>query len=533
MSNYWISIREFGVNNLKFFIKLIVLLFVFTARFAYADSVPVESKLITSTELSQQDMESYIESKIYGKVIIDDSYGQLLSESLIVNYTPIWSTKFYKDKICSGLYWFNCDYNLKGVLEYTGVDLSNESSLFSPSIESISGYKVSYTTIDMSNKSHNVSGGILIPNSNQPLKGVVLFYHYTVLNNQNVPSRFNTDETRLSRTLASSIASDGYAVIMPDYIGQGDDESSVHPYIIYPQVNAISGIYMLKLLAQVRPNISYMKINQKVPFFISGYSEGASYALWAAKILQDNPSYLNNYGFNLSKTVPISGAYNLSNVTLKFLLDKSSLVAESAPYFIQDPRVANFMRPALVGDVLSSYAHYTLHTSESDVFSSKFSECQSCEIKSKSYSISGLLQAPASEITKYKLFYNAAKKTDYGNDDYSVLPLANHDVLNSNEFKKQLIDADIYNWKSTTPIDFLTLENDSVVSRLNSEVAYTAMARQGSSSLNITIIPNQNFKSDGYIPFTDIDIDHGSAIPFMFLLARKSFNESSPYGKNN
>lgn len=493
-----------------------------TSQLTHAEESATESAIINTNELAPQVLESYITTKAYTKVVIDDSYGKLLYESQVVTYQPQQLNKFYKKKICDDVYWFNCSYNLSNLQEYTNVDLDSESGLFTANVESIVGYKVNYTTQDLDNTARNVSGAVLIPSSNKPLKGVVLFYHYTVLNNRNVPSSFGKDETKLSPLMAASLASAGYVVVMPDYIGQGDDESAVHPYILYPQVNALSGIYMLKLIAQLKSDIRYQLVNQKVPVYISGYSEGGAYALWAAKILQDNPRYLTNYGFNLSKAIPISGAYNLSNATFRFLTEESELALTEAPYFVQDKRVANFMRPALVADVMNAYTKYNLQLDASSGLVKEFYACKACGGESGFSNLSEVFSSSKPEFVKYKTLYSSSQVTNYGESNDSVLPLANPDVLSSRGFYQQLISADIYNWKSNVPVDFLTLEHDSVVPRLNSETAYYAMAKQGSSKLNITMVPNQNFKASGYIPFTDINIDHGSGIPFMFLFLRKS-----------
>lgn len=515
------------------FWRWIVVLFITICGFANAESV-VNQASSTAIDIPESVLVSYVTDKIYAKTTIEDKYGTLLSESLVVQYTPQGLTRFLKNKICNNIYWFNCSANLENIQQYTGIDLNSESSLVSPSISKVNAYRINYTTLGMDNAEHRVSGAVLIPQSSTALKGVVLFYHYTILNKHNAPSYFESDETQLSRTLAATMASSGYVVLIPDYIGEGNDESSIHPYILYPQNNVLSGVYMLRTIPELESSLNFVAIHQKVPLFISGYSEGASYALWSTKILQENTSYLNNYGYKLTKSAPISGAYNLSKVTFGFLLDNQPLDELQPPYFIDNSRVADFLRPALVINALDSYVNYSLFASESSVFSAEFGDCTYCQFNNESFSVKNLLNnSKLSEFTKYKIIHDAAAKAGYGESNSSVLPIVNSDVLASNDFRQQLISADIDNWKSNVAINFIALENDSVVTRLNSEVAYYAMAKQGSSALSITIVPNQNFKAAGYIPLTDIDIDHGSAIPFMFLFARNSFNESLMNGKSN
>lgn len=505
------------------FKKIIALVVLNSALLAYADNN--DSNLSTNIDVG-----NFIanDSTPFPKVKINDSFGSLISESQVGAYKPDSLYKFYRNSICGGVYGFNCKSNIKNLNQYTGVNLEQESGLIGQDFSQINAYKVVYTTQGMDNKEHRVSGAILLPQSDQPLKGVIIFYHFTVLNKDNVPSRFNKDELDLSKTIASTLASDGYAVVMPDYVGLGDDSKTVHPYVIYPVNNALSGIYMLKLLDKIQPSLSYNLVNKKIPLFLSGYSEGGAYSLWAAKILQDNPDYLKRYGYKLTKTVPMEGAYNLSKVTLPFLMESSPKV-QAQPFLVGNERIATFAKPALVANVLNSYEYYANpKISESIVFNSKFASCVGCTVNDANYTLPQLIEAPAGEATKYKLIHQAAGEAGYSMKNSSIMPLTTSELLNNPDFLETIEDGDIYNWKATTPISFMTLEYDSIVTRLNAEAAYAAMVAQGSSSLNITVIPNQNFKTKSYIPFSDMNIDHPSGLSFMLLFARNQFDESSP-----
>lgn len=512
--------------------KLLLILSLSSVSWAYAAESATVSQS-ANLNLHPVDLSQYIAPSSYTKINLSESLGQFISESQILSYQPAQLHKYYRDKVCEDLFGFNCKYNLKSIKQFTGIDLQQESGLIGQSFSQIDAHRVIYTSLGMDNHAHPVSGAILIPQSSQPLKGVVIFYHFTVLNKTNIPSSFEKDEFNLSKTMASTLASDGYAVVMPDYLGMGVDESAVHPYVIYPEVNALSGIYMLDLLKKIQPNLKYKLVNNQIPLYISGYSEGGAYALWAAKILQDNKGYLATHGYNLIKTVPMEGAYNLSKVTLPFLLDNSASKIEQAPYYVADARIASFTKPGFVANVLNSYAHFHLNDDESAVFSEDFGSCNDCEIKGTAYNLAGLLQSPAAEIVKYKLIYKAANETGYSNSDNSILPLTNVQLLKNPHFIDQIEAGDIYNWRATTPISFLTLEYDSNVTRLNSETAYSAMSAQGSSSLSLTVIPNQNYKTKSYMPFSDMNIDHPSGLTFMLLFARNQFDESSPSVSGN
>jgi len=512
--------------------KLLLILSLSSSSLAFA----AESAVMTESahlNVHGTDLSQYIAPSSYTKVNLSESLGQFISESQIISYKPEVLQKYYQEKICEGLFWFNCSYNLKNIKQYTSVDLQQESALVGQPFSQIDAHRVIYTSLGMDNQAHQVSGAVLIPQSSQPLKGVVIFYHFTVLNKTNIPSSFEKDEFNLSKIMASTLASDGYAVVMPDYLGMGADESAVHPYVIYPEVNALSGIYMLDLLKKIQPNLKYKLVNNQIPLYISGYSEGGAYALWAAKILQDNKGYLATHGYSLTKIVPMEGAYNLSKVTLPFLMESSPKVHQQ-PFLVGNARIATFAKPALVANVLNSYASYASSmTNESLVFNSQFADCTDCSVDGANYTLPQLIEAPVGEKMKYKLIHQAANAAGYSMQNSSILPLTTPELLNNPDFLETVENGDIYNWKSTTPISFITLEYDSIVTRLNSETAYAAMAAQGSSSLNITVVPNQNFKTKSYLPFSDMEIDHPSGLNFMLLFARNQFDESVPSVSGN
>lgn len=487
----------------------------FNAYSLYASDISTESV----------NLDQYITNKTYTITHLGKDSSQLISESLVIQYKPHDLNNYFRKITCNKLYIASCDNNLENLEQYAGIDINSESGLFIESFSQINGYKVIYTSVGIDNLPHKFSGAVLVPESDKPLKGIVIFYHFTILDKQNIPSNFDRDMHRISKLLASTLASDGYAVVVPDYPGFGEDNKAVHPYLFYPEVNALSGINMVEVLKQMSFKIDYRLDNGKIPLFISGYSEGALYALWASKILQENPQFLNDNHVKLKKAVPISGPYNLSNVTLPSLLQVNE--DNRPPYFIKNNLVTGYVKPALIANFLNSYSYYDLAENESAVFSDGFLICDGCVYNGNNYTISQLLQLPVMEMHKYGVFYQAAKHTGYSLWSNSAIPLVSPHLLENNKFKEIISGSDIYNWKSTIPVTLLTYEYDSIVSPLNTMTAYAAMTRSGSVSLKMITIPNQDFQVIGYFPATDIDVDHPQGIKFMLLFARKEFDKES------
>lgn len=429
-------------------------------------------------ELDDSGYSSYISGTNYPKLNLNDSFGQLIDSNKIAEYNEPQLYNYYKRRICNGVYWFNCRFNISNLKKNTGINISDIYSLISQRFETVSGYQVNYTTISVNGGSHPVTGAILVPNSSIPLKGVVIYYHGSSLVKSNVPSNFVGDENEVSRLAASTLATDGYVVLMPDYIGLGGDKISVFPSLVYPTANALSGVYMLKLLPQVVPALRFKLQNRHVRLMIAGYADGAEYALWSAKILQDNKWFLERYGFSAQKVVAMSGPYNMSRIMLPYLYGNVDEV-KSSPYYVANLRTSALAKPAILDSINKAYSQYGSNTNESK---------------------------------------------DYSRIANSISPMANYALSDDKQFLETLQKADIYNWQATIPVSFISLEYDSVIPRINSEVAYLAMTKQKSSQLEITQIPNQDFKSDGHSIFADEAIDHASAENFMILFARKEFD---------
>lgn len=87
----------------------------------------------------------------------------------------------------------------------------------------------------------------MLPDTKSP-RGVILYYHPTVFDNVGVPSNFSKDnQTSLifDVTYAALYAANGYIVVAPDYIGQGDDYKNYHPYVLYPKQTVNTAVDLL------------------------------------------------------------------------------------------------------------------------------------------------------------------------------------------------------------------------------------------------------------------------------------------------
>ncbi len=299
----------------------------------------------------------------------------------------------------------------------------------------ITSYSLLYNTPGVNYKTdakdfkHKVSGLVLVPNLPiDKVKGIILYYHGTESVKNSVPSCIpssdftkasvsnfnycNLNDNNFNKTyiakLGGSLAAQGYIVFMPDYIGLGADYKSMHPYTVYPTINAITGIYGLQAVVQLLKKENIAPVNYEYKLFVGGYSEGGAYAMETSRIAQFDyenfslKSLLVNNHISLLATAPAEGAYNLSEVQMNFdfddlkdgflnkidqddhsaknLLDCSNLKQISSdawantkcrggtdyqkqnnPWKVGSSLMAAIAKPYIVSYAMTAYAYYSLH----------------------------------------------------------------------------------------------------------------------------------------------------------------------------
>ena len=204
----------------------------------------------------------------------------------------------------------------------------------------------------------DINGNVL---QESQIKGVILYYHSTIFSKGGVPSGYsNISKVDNNSTyftqfeLASVYTSSGYIVVAPDYVGLGVNNNVVHPYAMFPNTNALSGIYMIKALSTYLKNaygVNLNKINStggrsNPNLYITSYSEGASYALRSTDLIQGSyANIISSTGLTLKRTVGVSGAYDLTNQMIPFIFSNTTngLAPESNPWMVSpgcDPNIS-------------------------------------------------------------------------------------------------------------------------------------------------------------------------------------------------
>lgn len=335
--------------------------------------------------------------------------------------------------------------------------LGSQASLFIRT--GVKQYKVIYKTKNTDGTDIQASGAVIIPNGTvfpDPLP-MVSYQHGTIFDDKQAPSYYTSDG---EGTLASLLASLGYIVSAPDYIGYGSSNNLPHTY----EQRAGLASASLDMLRAAKETITQEKANWNKNVYIAGYSEGGYATMSLQKKMEEE--FPNE--FNLKASSCGAGAYNKTLSFQTLATTKSSgdpqhnasyiwvLLTYNKIYKLDRPMIAYFAEP---------YA-------------------TQIEKDKQNVRITGSLTTILSD---------AVKKGVTDGTDTALL----------NAVK----DNDVFDWKPKTPTQLYHGTADTYVPYFNSQTALDAMKKRGAT--NVELIPIQGG-------------DHGSSVQ-TYLLGTLSF----------
>ncbi len=166
-------------------------------------------------------------------------------------------------------------------------------------------YRVIYNTDNLAGELHPASGLACFP-VNDDVKPALIYQHGTVGGRNDVPSNLQG-----GYTLGLVYATEGYATILPDYIGLGVSPG-VHPYI-HAESEAWAARDMYVALTEMDEGLN-LQLNEQV--FITGYSQGGHASMALHRMVErDNPE-----GMNITAGAHSSGPYSVSEKMIEFTL---------------------------------------------------------------------------------------------------------------------------------------------------------------------------------------------------------------------
>ncbi|UOG75291.1 alpha/beta fold hydrolase [Hymenobacter tibetensis] len=302
-------------------------------------------------------------------------------------------------------------------------------------------YKLTYTTRNTDGQQVTASGAILVPVSTQALP--LLSYQHGTINpadEERAPSYYRSSSEVYSAV--SVLASTGYVVVAPDYIGYGASKALPHPYEHAPSLASAS----LDMMRATKEFCQKEKVALNKKNFLLGYSEGGYATMALHKLIEEQfPAE-----FAVTASAPGAGAYHKTAFATYILNSNQPLNFLSSYVWVLDTynRVYNINRPL---------AYY---------FNQPWA---------------GQLQAdPFSEVPEQpsQLFTNGFRTSVLNNTDAAMAAA----------FR----DNDIYDWQPKAPLALFHGTADDYVPYFNSEDAYKAMRARGASQVTLHPIQGGN-----------------------------------------
>jgi pimeloyl-ACP methyl ester carboxylesterase len=308
-----------------------------------------------------------------------------------------------------------------------------------PSTYDVKVYKVDYNTLDADSLPILASGAFFVPINPACHVPLASYQHGTILNKQEVPSTLQAGEV----IVGYAMASDGYAVCMPDYLGLGDSPG-LHPYV-HAETEAHAVADMLVASLDICDAIGITRNNQ---LFLVGYSQGGHATMAAHQLIQE---HYGNY-FTVTASSPMSGPYDLSGV-------QADIISSGAIY----------PNPGYLPYLLLAYnSIYHLYDSTSDY-----------------------LVAPYD--TLLPPLFDGTHSMDEVN---SVMPDIPSEIIvpavldsfnNDPNYKLRSVlkENDTYFWIPNSPMRMYYCEGDQDVNYMNAIVAYDTFTAYGASGISL------------------------------------------------
>lgn len=358
------------------------------------------------------------------------------------------------------------------------------SSVPSPLRGSLNLYKVTYRSRDANGKNAVLSGLVIIPSMGAP-NGIVVFNHGTSVYNGHMPSRFVGAANGIeAETAMLAFGSGGYAILMPDYIGQGDHTGG-HPYPANV-INSFAGMDLIKPAREVGRR-NNLEIGNSL--YVTGYSEGGGVAMAQVRELERS----NDPVYRVTAAAPASGPYDLSGVTRDFMVEQPT---DQAGFVV---------RSYLLGDLV-----YFLHKNKGIKITDYFKP-------SMAFTINNAYGGKVKDADIIKRIGVTAALMRAKNNIFNVVTPKFKRAMETMDARdpavKLLKDNDCYDWSPRTRMLLINLEGDTVVTPRNSEVAFQTMRRRGigRDQLRRSVI-------------RDTKLNHVTAVPSAMLRARSFFD---------
>lgn len=169
----------------------------------------------------------------------------------------------------------------------------------------VTQHRIDYDTVEPRGGGAHATAGLYVP-SNCPGPYPIVVYHHgtTVLESYAMWAPTNTE----AGLQMSMFASQGYVVVMPDYLGYGGSSLDWHPYLHAENTAAVS----IDALRAAKKALADRSVPVSDKLFLTGYSQGGHAALATHRVLERDHAG----EFTVTASAPMSGPYALSQTLL-------------------------------------------------------------------------------------------------------------------------------------------------------------------------------------------------------------------------
>ncbi|MCR4665041.1 MAG: prolyl oligopeptidase family serine peptidase [Paludibacteraceae bacterium] len=192
--------------------------------------------------------------------------------------------------------------NVRMASSIDGIGLARglTEGLNATTIHQVSG---TYLSDDGEGNKIPLSGAVYYPKRGR-IKGIIVSCHYTVCADYEVPSQ--------TCFIDAWIATKGYVLIMPDYMGYGSSSEYVHPYF----QGEMTGRHVTDMILAVRSFLADRKIQVESPeIILTGYSQGAHAVMHTLRMIEDKETYkeYTDAQIRIKKCMTGGGMYSVSD----------------------------------------------------------------------------------------------------------------------------------------------------------------------------------------------------------------------------
>ena len=294
-------------------------------------------------------------------------------------------------------------------------------------------YRIDYYTVNFDSTPVMASGMLAVPRNTVCHFPMAEYEHGTIANKLGAPSYLTGQEPVIGMVLASL----GYVVSEPDYLGLGDGPG-ISPYQ-HAQTEASASIDMLR---SAREFCDSAGIHRNGQLFLMGYSQGGHACMATHRAIQNQL----HGEFVVTAAVPMSGAYDMSGVMINTMLSDT-------PY----------SQPGYLADlVISLNPIYHFYDSIQQAFIPPY-DTTLPPLMDGTHTTNDLNNAMPS-IPKHA--FTVAELDTFTSDPNAIV-------------RRALAENDVYDWLPLCPVKILFCKADQYVPYMNSVVAINKLRQNG------------------------------------------------------